>query len=74
MIIYKWERADVLLLEMHLSDVNSFSWKLIDTSKQTSDADSPPEIPVVVGNGRHAKAQARNVVFCNNCPICEFAF
>lgn len=33
----------MLLLEMHPSDVNNFSWKLIDTSKQTSGADSPAE-------------------------------
>lgn len=69
----KWERTDVLLLEMHPNDVNSFSWKLIDASKQSTDADSPPETPVIVGNGGHAKAWARNVLFCNKCPSCEFA-
>lgn len=64
----------MLLLELHPDDVNSFFWKLIDSSKQVSVADSSPEIPVVVGSESCAKAQARNVVFCSNCPVGEFAF
>lgn len=64
----KWEKADVLVWGMHPSVVKNNFWKLIDTSKQSSDADSPPGIPVVVGNGGCAKAQARNTVFCNICP------
>lgn len=64
----------MLLLEVHPDDVNSFFWKPIDSSKQVSVADNSPEIPVVVGSESRAKAQATNVVFCSNCPICEFAF
>lgn len=51
----------MLLLELHPDDVNRFFWKLIDSSKQVSVADSSPEIPVVVGSESRAKAQARNV-------------
>lgn len=70
---------NVLLLKVHSDNVNNFFWKLIDSSKQISAADSSPEIPstihsVIVGIGSRAKAQVRNVVFCSNCPICEFAF
>lgn len=64
----------MLLLEVHPNDVNSFFWKFIDSSKQISAADSFPEILVVVESGSHGKAQARNVVSCSNCPICEFVF
>lgn len=64
----------MLLLEVHPNDVNNFFWKLIDSFKQISAADSSPEIAVVLGSGSHGKAQARNVVFCSNCPVYEFAF
>lgn len=64
----------MLLLEMRPNDVNNLFWKLVDTSKQISDPDSTTEIPVVEGSGGYAKAQARNVVFCSNYPICEFVF
>lgn len=67
--MYKWEGAGVLLLEVHPNDVNNFFRKLIDTSSESCDGDSPPEIPAVAGSG----GRARNRVFCSNCPVCEFA-